>query len=106
MWTDVFDAVVCNNRFLDIVEAKLKEYELASSAVKNALSIINAGINIKKNIEPNAEVLRYRLGEATIQQFDLKHAERIANDLRALSFKQEKCEKSACKLYLINQQKN
>ncbi len=100
---EVLDDLVCNNDFLDIIEKKMEEYELAPVAIKNALQIITEGIAIKTLDAQNESLLRGRLGEERVQAFDLKHAKELTNKLITLQKRQES--RTPCKIYMFEPKK-
>ena len=76
-----FDDLVCENRFLDIIEHKLDEGKIDGIPLDNALSIIIMGINIKKGNINNLELLVERLGIDLVRNFDLHHAEGLVSKI-------------------------
>ncbi len=74
-----FDDLVCENRFLDIIEHKLDEGKIDGVPLDNALDIIIMGINIKKGNINNLELLVERLGIDLIRDFDWHRAEELVS---------------------------
>lgn len=72
-----FDSLVCENRFLTILEKKLEENKISGIALENAIEIISMGIKIKRFQEPDATFFRKRLGEELVKEFDTEKAEEI-----------------------------
>ena len=77
----VFDELVCENRFLDIIEYKLDCGLISGIPLDNALDIIEMGISIK-NGEINYE-LAERLNSKLLMEFDLKHAENLVSRIKS-----------------------
>ena len=75
------DEIVCENRFLDIIEKKLDQDALFGVPLDNALEVILFGIRIKKFQADNLDVLIDRLGVDLIKQFDYHRAEELASRL-------------------------
>ena len=76
-----FDNLVCENKFLDIIEHKLDKGKIDGIPLDNALDIINMGINIKKFIISDWEMLAGRLGMDLVRNFDLHHAESLVSKI-------------------------
>ena len=101
---EVLDDLVCNNNFLDIIDKKMSECELAPVAIKNALQIITEGIAIRTGEAQNASLLRGRLGEERVKGFDLKHAKDLTNRLMVL--RQKQANRKPCRLYIFKRKEN
>ena len=104
MIPEVFEALVCENKFLDIIESKMQEYELDPAAIQNALQVISVGINIKTGVISNSNTLKGKLGEERVNKFDLKHAKELNNRLLTLQHKQS--QKKPCKIYMLESKKS
>lgn len=88
-----FKNFVCENRFLDIVEKKLESGSLDGDGLDNAIQIIDLGVQIKKNVSPEAHYLSEVLGDELVSEFDLERAINLENRLykyRALKRKQKR----------------
>ena len=88
--TTVFNNLVCENRFLDILDHKLEEGTISGIPLDNALEILLFGISIKKGeIEP-LELFVDHLGIDLVRDFDWKHAEKLVSDITILKIRKKK----------------
>ena len=90
----LFDATVCRNEFLDIMDRLLEFGEINGSALDNAVEIINFGVWIKTYTPLDAPPLRKRLGETLIKEFDLKRAQRLLSDIAIYRINKERQSKT------------
>ena len=78
---EILDNLVCENRFLSIIEQKIEQGQIAMMPLDNVIEIIVMGVRIKKYQEPDIDFFRVRLGEDLIKRFDLKRAESLISKL-------------------------
>ena len=86
----VLEDLVCENRFLDIIEYKIDEGTIYGAPLENALNIILTGIYIKKREVEDFEYFQKRLGEKIIREFDLNKAEALVSKITLYKIKKEK----------------
>ena len=77
----VLNDLVCDNRFLDIIEYKIDEDKIAFLPLENALDIIIMEINIKKGEIRFLEYFVNQLGINRIREFDLRKAEKLVSKI-------------------------
>lgn len=87
--TSFYD-LVCENRFLDVMEQILKQGMIEGIPLDNAIEIINMGIQIKECQEPDAEFLAKTLGVDLVKEFDIKKAKNLLSQLFLYKRKKEK----------------
>lgn len=87
---EALDNLVCENRFLDIIEQKLEQGKIMGIPLENAMEIITMGIRIKKYQEPDTNFFRIRLGDDLVKGFDLKRAEDLISKLTLFKMKNQK----------------
>lgn len=75
------DNLVCENRFLDIMQQLLEQGIIKGIPLDNAIEIINMGIQIKSFKEPNADFFIKRLGKDLVKEFDIKKAQQLLSEL-------------------------
>ena len=81
---EAFENLVCENRFLDIVERKLDQNALSGIPLDNAQDILIMGINIKKGLIEDWYALAGRLGEDLVRVFDINRAEMLVSKIALL----------------------
>lgn len=84
------DNLVCENRFLDIMQQILEQGVIKGIPLDNAIEIINMGIQIKSFKEPDADFFRKRLGNDLVKEFDIKKAKTLLSELRLYKRRNER----------------
>ena len=79
--SSALDALVCENRFLEIIEEKINNNQIEGKVINNVMDIINMGIDIKKNDSYYSNLYRGRIGEETVKSYNVKYAKEIMNKL-------------------------
>lgn len=87
--SDAFYLFVCDNDFLNVIKQKIEEDNMGGIPQKNALNIINFGIEIKKRETIYYSLCEEYLGEKTINNFDLKLAEELVLKLQNRIYKEK-----------------
>lgn len=85
-----FDDLVCENRFLDVMQQLLEQGIINGIPLDNAIEIINMGIRVKSYKEPNANFFRKRLGDKLVKEFDIKRAETLISELTLYKIRRER----------------
>ena len=85
-----FENLVCENRFLDIIERKLEQDAISGIPLDNAQEILGMGINIKKGLIDDWHSLAGRLGEDLVKAFDVKRAEALVSKIALLKIKRKR----------------
>lgn len=76
---------VCDNEFLNIIEELLIKGELNDYvSIKNAISIITFGIEVKTFKAIDSSLIRKYLGEDLIKNYDIEKANKIVSKLTVL----------------------
>jgi hypothetical protein len=84
------DDLVCENRFLDVMQQLLEQGQINGIPLDNAIQIINMGVEIKSYKEPDAIFFRKRLGDDLVKEFDIKRAETLISELTLYKIKKER----------------
>ena len=79
--TKVLDSLVCENRFLRIINQKLANGCIGGLSLRHALQIITTSIEVKRHLVDDYSLYEGRLGQKKIQEFDLEFAEMLVNGL-------------------------
>lgn len=75
--SSVLDNLVCENRFLDIIEEQLENKKLKDIALDNAISIIRMGIDVKSYQAVEWDLYQNRIGLEVVKSFDINHANQL-----------------------------
>ena len=76
-----YDATVCKNEFLDIMDELLQKGQISGSALDHASEIIDVSIGVKTYTFHDAVFQRKRLGNDRVNDFDLKRAENLLSEI-------------------------
>ena len=77
----VLDSLVCENRFLKIINQKLIDGCIGGYPLENVLKIIKTSIKVKRHLVDDYSLYEGRLGQQKIQEFDLEFAETLVAKL-------------------------
>lgn len=75
--SSALDNLVCENRFLDIIEEQLDNKKLKGIALDNAINIIRMGIDVKSYQEVEWNLYQNRIGVGVVKSFDIDHANQL-----------------------------
>jgi hypothetical protein len=79
--------LVCENRFLNVVQRLLEEKELEEEIIDNIISIIHLGIQIKTRVVYKIDFYYERMDVEAIKSFDLIKARSLISVLTELKYK-------------------
>lgn len=88
--SSALDALVCENRFLEIIDEKIKNNQLEGKVIDNIINIIYTGIDIKTYNTSYNNFYIGRIGEKTVKSFNIEYAKKILNKLIKIKGKKYK----------------
>ncbi len=85
----IFYSLVCENKFLEIIEKLFSQNKIKNYVLDNVIEILEFSINVKTYSIKNAKAYRDKLDEETLKTFSLEKANSLLYKLRSL--KHNKC---------------
>lgn len=88
---EVLDFLVCENKYLNIIDKIIQDENLNEKLIDNIINIINIGIKIKKHIIPNTGFYIRKIDDKQIEEFDLELAKML---IKKLNIYKKECRQS------------
>lgn len=86
---DVFDSLVCENRFIEVVKKLISQNKLKGFVLDNVIEILSFSIGVKNFSINNCIEWQNRLGKNIVNQYNINEAQKMLSELVKLK-QQEK----------------